>query len=636
MAVVDYSKFQKGLSWLDFQVEYKKQYYKDNGKSFDTNDKSTFNTMSSDYKDYSSKEPTANEGKTTDSNPSMGMLQGFARSLIQSGQGNASFSDYKTEKVGIEDAMNIALDKTTGKLKTLGEMAKGVAQSALNGVGDVFKQQSDLLVKINSETGIAGELSKGFRQEIMEASDYSARLGISFAELGKGMSDLLTDAGRFKIVSTETINQLQSTSKAFFDSVSEGARAANAMQAVSLGVADAARELDKAGHSSLELGLNAKQTAATLVQNIDKLNQYGFKNGIEGLTAMVQKSQTLKMNMEDVFRIAENVMDPQKAMELTANLSILGRAAGDLADPMKLLYDSVNDTGALQDAVAKSAEGLATFDRESGRFVVVGQNLRAAKDAANALGMSMKDYTNLAVQAAQRTSALSDLASAGLTFKDDKDKEFLTNLAQMKDGKMVIEVPKNLQEQLGGSTVALESMTEAQKETLLAQREAFKKMSNEEIIENQATAVMNIERNMSFIAARARIEMGKRGEQLATALGYDPVEVVKQTKGLADKVKKGEVTFSDEIGKAINKYIKTDNNQKSNITSEAQAKDTKTANKKKEDEKTINSDQTTKKVDVTLNVKSSDPLTDNLSRSIFNDPVFLSQVKESYLNMDSN
>ena len=56
---------------------------------------------------------------------------------------------------------------------------------------------------------------------------------------------------------------------------------------------------------------------------------------------------------------------------------------------------------------------------------------------------------------------------------DDKDKEFLTNLAQMKEGKMVIEVPKSLQEQLGlhGTTVALDTITKNQADLLLAQKD---------------------------------------------------------------------------------------------------------------------------------------------------------------------
>ena len=153
---------------------------------------------------------------------------------------------------------------------------------------------------------------------------------------------------------------------------------------------------------------------------------------------MVQQAQVLKFDLEATFKIAEEVMDPAKAIEMSANLAIVGGAFGDLADPLKMMYDATNDVGALQESLKASVESLVTFDQKSQTFGIFGANLRKARDMSSALGMSLKDVSNLAVQAAQRTEAMSSLRASGMVFSED-EREFITNLAQMKNGKMANE-----------------------------------------------------------------------------------------------------------------------------------------------------------------------------------------------------
>ena len=82
-----------------------------------------------------------------------------------------------------------------------------------------------------------------------------------------------------------------------------------------------------------------------------------------------------------------------------------------------------------------------------------------------------KQLTNLAVQSAQRTSAAADLMSTGLILEEE-DREFLTNIAQMKGGRMVVET---VDKRGNDIEIALESMTKEQAQYLLSQREDFKK-----------------------------------------------------------------------------------------------------------------------------------------------------------------
>jgi hypothetical protein len=96
--------------------------------------------------------------------------------------------------------------------------------------------------------------------------------------------------------------------------------------------------------------------------------------------------------------------------------------------------------------------------------------------------------------------------STGLKM-EDKDKEFLTNLSRMQDGEMKIVVPESLQDKLGKqSEITLSKLTEDQKKVLLANKEAFEKMSPAEMAEKQLTEAQKMSRDIEVMAAWAKVQ----------------------------------------------------------------------------------------------------------------------------------
>jgi len=431
-----------------------------------------------------------------------------------------------------------------GMIKEMGGLFKDEIELHL-------QQQNDLLNDISKNTGIVGKLSKEFREEIMAASPAAEKIGISFQELRESVSGLVGESGKFKLISRETIEEMELAS-VFTEDMVAFSKMGKDFEAVGLGVRDMSRVIDKAGHSALEVGLNAKISTKLIDENLNRINSYGFKNGIEGLGAMTRKSVEFRMNMSDAFTFADRVWDPDKALELVANLQVLGGAYGDLNDPLKLMYMATNNVEGLQDALINASKTLVTFNKEQGRFEVTGVNLRRAKEMADQFGMSMQELTTTAVAAMERSRAATDLLSTGLII-DDKDREFLTNLAQMKGGKMVIEVPPDLRKQMGVSAdntaIALESMTDEQAKTLLEQRKAFEKMTTEEYAREQVSILQDIDRDVSFIRATLRVGIGQvMGEALETFVGFDRTKIMEESARIRDIMggKMGEVQAAAE------------------------------------------------------------------------------------------
>ena len=546
------------------------------------------------------------------------------------------------EDIGIKGLYDVAIDKSTGKLNTFSQMVDNVGKGIQNSIYTVLEQQSNLHSEINTKLGMTGDLSEDFRNEITNAYPNAVRLGYSFNELQDTMVRLIENAGTFRLVNTNTINDLTETGRVFFNRLDDTADAVKAFQDVSLGASDAMKAIQVAGKGSLELGLNSKQTTATLVQNIDKLNQFGFKNGVQGLNSMVQKAQQLKMDMQSVYTLAEKVMDPENALSMAAGLQAIGGAMGSFSDPIKMMYDSTNNVEDLQDALIGAAESLATYNSEQGRFEVTGANLRKAQAMAKELGISYSELTKLSVQAAQRSSAAADLMAAGLTFDNDADKEFLTNLAQMKDGKMVIEVPEKLVKTMGGTEIALESMSKDQQAALLQYRKDFEKMSMEDIATKQVGLVENINRDVNFIAAAARLQMGRNAQTVIDALGFDPVETAKKSKEASKMAADGIKSMGEAVSNGINNITNVEGRKKAESQSQAQTslgtKAMEAEKAKAEAEKTKTQTQTpnnqpqkTVRFEVVSDVKA-----DEISRSIMRNPEMASQFFDKWNDYTSN
>lgn len=522
--------------------------------------------------------------------------------------------------------------ETTGGLMG---MAKRVMDEVGNAVSTQLTQESQLRTDINEKVGMQGKLSEGLREEMLSAYPATLRLGYGMEQLSGMMTEMMGKTGRFNLISQGTIEQAAKTARAFVGDLKEMGAVFSEFEKVGLGASDATKAIDKAGVSSLSLGLNSKKTTTELRENLGKLNEYGFANGVQGLNRMVQKANEFRMSMDSVYQVAEKVFSPEGALELSANLSVLGGAMGDFSDPIKLMYMATNNVEGLQDALIGAAGSLTTYNQEQGRFEITGVNLRKAKAMAQELGISYQELAKGAIAASERSAAASALMTSGLVM-EDKEKEFLTNLSQMKDGKMVIEVPKSLMSELGGQTeVILEDLTNAQKTTLLANQQAFEKMSSEDIARGQLSATENIQRDVAFLAATTRgraVRSFKSAAEAAGITGEDSQRVVKE---LTDKMAKGEVqAFESFDGWAAEQIKSIKGKVKSGLayfTNDQKPVDVTSAEKKVEEAKKIASN-TQKTVKHEISIKSSEALMDGWSRQIVKDPSTISDFL--YSNSD--
>ncbi len=430
--------------------------------------------------------------------------------------GIAAFSSEQTsqfsqdEIVGIGNLLDVIKENGLS-VKTIFNAIGEVGDKVL----DQVKRESQLRTDINESIGIAGDLSKSLRDDIVDSTAAGIRFGYGMNNVRDMIKKIMEESGRFNLISQKTIESTFATSRAFIGDIKEMGQAISEFEKIGVGASSATKAIERAGKGSLELGLSGKKTTSDLRANIEKLNEFGFKNGIQGLAEMSRKSTEFRINMSEAFKIAENVMDPDKAIELSANLQVLGGAIGDFNDPLKLMYMATNNVEGLQDALIEAAGSLATYNSEQGRFEISGVNLRRAREMAKTLGIDYKELTRTAIASQERLAASTALMGKGLNLKPE-DQEFLTNLSRMEGGKMIIDVPESLQKKLGIDTQgkAIEDLSDATLKSLLLNREQFKEMSVEDIARDQLDNVENIKRDVAALVQmqlRNLTRMGRDG-----------------------------------------------------------------------------------------------------------------------------
>lgn len=459
------------------------------------------------------------------------------------------------------------IDKKTGEEKF--DPSKFIEKSivALGGeIVDILNKERKLRNDINAKIGITGELSKDFRAEMMESLPVIEGMGYSFEDFSRAVISTMEQTGRFSLINQDIMERMAITSRSFIGDIENLGKFFRDFEMVGIGAENALDNIDKIGKSSLNIGLQSRKVVADIQGNLNKLNEYGFKNGVEGLGRMVQKSIEFRLSMDKVYALTDKVFNPEGAIELSANLQAIGGAIGDLNDPLKLMYMATNNIEGLQDAIIGVAGSLATYNTEQGRFEVTGVNLRKARALADQLGISYGELANTAIASAERSSAAVDLLSSGLQL-EDKEKEFLTNISRMEGGKMVIDIPKSLAQELGldQTRVALENLDQNTASALLSNQKYFEKLSPEEIARGQYDALQQL--NLSAkemvtmmkvrFASFARIPLNALGGQLKklneviNPLDRNPNE-------LESVIKSGSEELNSFFSGVLNNYVENE------------------------------------------------------------------------------
>lgn len=324
---------------------------------------------------------------------------------------------------GILDIPN-TVNKTLDKISSYGlfKMDKAIKQSSLN-------------------MGLMTNQSKMLRFDITEAANSTLEIGDGIEELAKYQSDYSDELGRSVLLGRKGLEAISEMAKGTGLGAEGAAKMAADFEMQGISAERTRNLIEESVNTSSKLGLNASKIIKNMQQNFKLLNKYSFKGGVKGLIKMAETTTKLGIEMNSITGMADKLFDIEGAVDMSAQLQVMGGAWAQMADPFRLMYLARNDMEGLTRELGKAAESSVYFNKENKDFEVSALEMHRLRKIAEQTGVAYDDLVTAGKNAAKYTKIKSQLS---FRVSDPEIQEFITNTASFnKDGKAEIEFMVN-------------------------------------------------------------------------------------------------------------------------------------------------------------------------------------------------
>lgn len=307
---------------------------------------------------------------------------------------------------GLQSLVNI-VDKLTKPWKEVDQAASNYAKH----IG-LTKAQYSSMRKEMLKFSIDNHIGERFNKSAKEAIELQEKLA--------------STTGRQTSSSNEDLNNVLASSQVMGDE--RTAAFQEKLENFGLNQTQAADRAAQLWNEANKYGLAFDKYSDNFLSNIKMAQNYTFKEGVKGFAEMAKRSTEIKLNMQNVTSFADKVSTVEGAMKAGANLSVLGGSMANFADPMRMLYLSLNDVGGLEKHIEGMFGNMAKWNKDTKQLDVSSFNRMRIKAAADATGMNYNDLMDSIFAQGRRKIIEPELDKQNLT-KDQK--EAILNKAQL-------------------------------------------------------------------------------------------------------------------------------------------------------------------------------------------------------------
>jgi hypothetical protein len=314
------------------------------------------------------------------------------------------------------------------------------------------------------------------------------RLGGDIKDVANIISEVALESRRNVVATSEEVESLFAASKVLGIAAKEISKS---FLDVGMSIESIPDALNESMDYVQSIGGNAKTVFTDVQKNMEQMNRFQFEGGVMGLTKMAAQASMLRFNMETTFKLAEDVLDPDRAIEVSAAFQRLGVTAGNLVDPFQLMNMSINDPSGLQDSLVDVAKQFTEFDEKTKTFKINPQGVLTLREIEKQTGVSAKELSKMGLAAAELDQRLSAVDAAGLKIATEEDKQYLANILKMKDGVYTVTLEDGRPEQLANlQQEDFNKLIQAQKDgPKTLEDTAREQLRLDEIIKNDIAAI---------------------------------------------------------------------------------------------------------------------------------------------------
>ena len=215
------------------------------------------------------------------------------------------------------------------------------------------------------QMGVLSKQSDSFRNTIQAAANSTIDFGVDIEELAKLQANYSEELGRSVMLTTDGLKAMGEMAAASNLGADGAAKLAADMDNIGMSAERTRDFVEQTMNDAHKMGLNASKVMKNIAGNMKMLNKYNFKGGVKGLAKMAETAAKLGVDMNMVSGMAEKLFDVEGAVDMSAQLQVMGGEWAKLADPFKLMYMARNDMEGLMEAVGGAAAASAHFNKES-------------------------------------------------------------------------------------------------------------------------------------------------------------------------------------------------------------------------------------------------------------------------------
>lgn len=271
----------------------------------------------------------------------------------------------------------------------------------------------------NTNQGLAysGNFAAQMEANLLKALPDAIAVGSNIGEIAQAYNDLIEATERTKFVTPDDLVAMAELKQVFGQTYSEyfakSDLAGKSFQRTLGGMKKLTVEANKAG-------VNVKKVFEELNRNADRMFSYTFRNGLKQFERMALLAKQTKLSMQGAFGLADTLMDGsfEAAIEMGANLQVLGGAFAQMGDPMALMYKARTSPDEFLKDFERVSASIASFNKVTGEIGIDSVGMQHLRQFAKVVGVDFNELASAAVLAREKME-LAPIMSANLRSAKD-------------------------------------------------------------------------------------------------------------------------------------------------------------------------------------------------------------------------
>ena len=424
--------------------------------------------------------------------------------------------DIEEEKLKIISAQNEKIKKQVDLYKKAAKEANVLSMAAGKGFANLTKAVAGLPGMVKSAWGkieglglfefdkaikqsalSMGVLSKeavGFRSNLKNAARETSMMGVNLKGLAELQSSFSENLGRTVILSQKGLEGMAAMSKMTGLGAEGTAQMAADMDVQGLSAERTAEFVEETLNSSHKMGVNATKVMKNLSGNLKLMNKYHFKEGAKGLAKMAQLVTKLGVDMNSVSGMADKLWNIEGAVEMSAQLNVMGGAWAAMSDPFHLMYMARNDMKGLTEEIANASQESISFNKATGEFDMTAEGMHRLKIIAEQTGVAYEDLVTMGKNMAKFDKIKGQVGfSVGGSDEDKAMLEYISSKSQLKNGKAEM--------MINGAPKLLSQLSAADKTVIQAQ------MKEQESMKERAEQARGFDEQLTYFMDNMKVTL---------------------------------------------------------------------------------------------------------------------------------